>query len=122
MRRTVRVGRLGPRDVTVTAVGLVAATLLVVPLDMMMTIKADGTTVPIGIGIETTTGIVVTVLTIRTTEGEMKIESGIETAAIDLEMRDTAARDTRLTRLEMTETETETVIATLVGVVAMIRG
>lgn len=103
---------------TVTAVDLVAATLLVVPLDM--TIKADGTTVPIGI--ETTTGIVVTVLTIRTTEGEMKIESGIETAAIDLEMRDTTARDTRLTRLEMTETETETMIATLVGVVAMIRG
>lgn len=117
MRRTVLVGRLGPRDVTVTAVDLVAATLLVVPLDMTMTIKADGTTVPIGI--ETTTGIVVTVMTIRTTEGEMEIGSGIETAAIDLEMRDTAAHDTRLTRLEMTETET--VIATLVGVVAMIR-
>lgn len=94
---------------TVTAAGLVAATLLAVPLDMMMTIKADGTTVPIGIGI----GIVVTVMSIRTTEGEMEIESGIETAAIDLEMRDTAARDTRLTHLEMTETET--VIVTLVG-------
>lgn len=121
MRRIVLVGRLGPRDVTVIAVGLVAASLLVVPLDMMMTTKADGTTVPIGI--ETTTGIVAgTVMMIRTTEGEMEIESGTGTAAIDLEMIDTAARGTRLTHLGMTETEIVTVIATLVGVVAMIRG
>jgi hypothetical protein len=113
--RIVLAGRLGPLDVT--AVGLVAANLLAVPLDMMMTTKADGTIVPIGI--ETMTGIVAgTVMIIRTTGGEMEIESGTGIAAIDLETRDTAARGTRLTHLGMTET----VIATLVGVIAMIRG
>jgi hypothetical protein len=113
-RRNVLVGRLGPRDVT--AVGLVVAILLVVPLDTTMTIEADGTTGPIGI--ETMTGIVVaTVTMIETIEGEMEIGSGTGTAAIGLEMRDTAAHGTRLGM-----TETVIVIATLVGVVVMIRG
>ncbi|KAJ5501381.1 hypothetical protein N7453_006198 [Penicillium expansum] len=52
----------------------------------------------------------------------MEMESGTGTAASDLEMIDTAARGTRLTHLGMTETEIVTVIAILVGVVAMIRG
>lgn len=121
MRRIVLAGRLGPRDVTVTAVGLVAANLLAVPLDMTMTIKADGMTVPIGI--ETTAGTVGgTVMMIRTIEGETESERETRTAAIDLEMRDTAARGTRLTHHGTTETETEIVIATLVEVIAMIRG
>jgi hypothetical protein len=115
-RRIVLAGRLDPRDVS--AVGLVVVILLVVPLDMTTTIEADGTTVPIGI--ETMTGIVVgTVVMIEMIEGEMEIESVTGTAAIDLEMRDTAAHGTRL---GMTETETVIVIATLVGVVVMIRG
>ncbi|KAJ5963636.1 uncharacterized protein N7479_003512 [Penicillium vulpinum] len=117
-RGIVLAGRLGPRDVT--AVGLVAANLLAAPLDMMtMMIKADATTVPIVI--ETTIGIAAeTVMMIRTIEGEMEIGNGTGTAAIDLEMTDTAARGTRLTPLGVTEIVI--VIVTLVGVVAMIRG
>ncbi|OQE91966.1 hypothetical protein PENNAL_c0008G08877 [Penicillium nalgiovense] len=81
--------------------------------------KAGGTTVPIGI--ETMTGIVAgTVMMIGMIEGEMEIESGTGTAAIDLEMRDTAAHGTRLGLTE-TETVIVIVIATLVGVVVMVR-